>query len=159
MSGRPRPVVRVALAVALAIATGAETCRIRSVSDFDERDRFGDEEVEFRVRPFPGRIAELPLPDADGGFGSLSVEGGFATPCRSSSRDLEADVDVDFGDVDVRVRWDPPPGPCAAAVDLFRYEVEIENLRPGLYDVRVDHDGDAAVGFPDPVFRGRVRVR
>lgn len=154
--------LRFAVIALLAAGATASDCSFRASTDgaiVGPDDDGPARELDFRVRAFDGDVDALPVPVARGGLGRITVEGGFAAPCRSLASDLEAALSVQGRDVTLRVEWRRPAGGCPAALELFEYEAVIDDLSAGTYRVRVEHPGAADVGFPEPAFRGEVEVR
>lgn len=116
----------------------------------------------FEAREFEGTVRELEPPRLVSADGGIVVEGGFATDCPAEASEIRGLLEGSGTDLTLRVMWFVSSGSreCLAALNLFTYRAEIQDLAPGIYHLQVRYRGESdALDHPDPPFDGHVEVR
>ncbi|HEX8321500.1 hypothetical protein [Longimicrobium sp.] len=113
-----------------------------------------DEQLTFTASVAPS-AAEPVVPQVMSDGGTIRVNGLFTFPCTTGT--LQGSLQGAGRELTLRVEGQEPTG-CFTALSTQAYQGVITGLDPGVYHVRVIHNGEA-VRQDGVVFEGHVRVR
>jgi hypothetical protein len=104
------------------------------------RDSAGpDPLVDFTVDLFDIRDGPLPGVQSTVGSGTITVSGGFWTPCVALPAEIEGAAAVEGTEIELQVSWLGDQTSCVPAVENFVYQAVLGGLSPDTYHLRVVH--------------------